>query len=119
VVGDEAKYNTADNPLEPDGLKKAHGSDAPFFSLFQRLFETFSLPYAKVPIIHGADCVPSYLIAGGLVFVPLSIPFLEHAYGGLNWRKAAPVSILAMLNEYQTFVDEQVRRGSGGARQSR
>lgn len=35
-----------------------------------------------VPILHGVDCVPSYFIVGGLVFVPLSIPFLEHAYGG-------------------------------------
>ena len=35
-----------------------------------------------VPVLHGVDCVPSYLIIGGLVFVPLSIPFLEHAYGG-------------------------------------
>lgn len=62
----------------------------------------------QVPIIHGVDCVPSYVIAGGLVFVPLSIPFLEHAYGGLNWRKAAPVSILALLNEFQSFPEQQV-----------
>lgn len=34
-----------------------------------------------VPVLHGVDCVPSYFIVGGLVFVPLSIPFLEHAYG--------------------------------------
>ena len=37
-----------------------------------------------VPILHGVDCVPSYFIVGGLVFVPLSIPFLEHAYGGVS-----------------------------------
>lgn len=37
-----------------------------------------------VPILHGVDCVPSYFIVGGLVFVPLSIPFLEHAYGGMH-----------------------------------
>ena len=35
-----------------------------------------------VPVLAGVDCVPSYFIIGGLVFVPLSIPFLEHAYGG-------------------------------------
>ncbi len=35
-----------------------------------------------VPVLAGVDCVPSYFIVGGLVFVPLSIPFLEHAYGG-------------------------------------
>ena len=43
-----------------------------------------------VPVLHGGDCVPSYFIVGGLVCVPLSIPFLEHAYGGeykrlLHW----------------------------------
>ena len=37
-----------------------------------------------VPVLHGVDCVPSYFIVGGLVFVPLSIPFLEHAYGGAS-----------------------------------
>jgi PDZ domain len=35
-----------------------------------------------VPVLHGVDCIPSYFVVGGLVFVPLSIPFLEHAYGG-------------------------------------
>jgi hypothetical protein len=35
-----------------------------------------------VPVLHGVDCIPSYYVVGGLVFVPLSIPFLEHAYGG-------------------------------------
>ena len=39
-----------------------------------------------VPVLHGVDCVPSYFIVGGLVFVPLSIPFLEHAYGGTATR---------------------------------
>ncbi|DBA92177.1 hypothetical protein WJX77_001540 [Trebouxia sp. C0004] len=61
-----------------------------------------------VPILHGVDCVPSYFIVGGLVFVPLSIPFLEHAYGGLNWRKLAPVPILALVTEYCELPDEQV-----------
>ena len=35
-----------------------------------------------VPVLAGVDCIPAYFIVGGLVFVPLSIPFLEHAYGG-------------------------------------
>lgn len=61
-----------------------------------------------VAILHGVDCVPSYMIVGGLVLVALSIPFLEHAYGTHNWRKAAPVSILALFNEYKTFEGEQV-----------
>lgn len=62
-----------------------------------------------VAILHDVDCVPSYMIVGGLVLVPLSIPFLEHAYGSSNWRKSAPVSILSLFNEYMTFKDEQVR----------
>ncbi|KAL3146345.1 hypothetical protein ABBQ32_003036 [Trebouxia sp. C0010 RCD-2024] len=61
-----------------------------------------------VPILHGVDCVPSYFIVGGLVFVPLSIPFLEHAYGGLNWRKLAPVPILALVTEYCELPEQQV-----------
>ncbi|KAK9834040.1 hypothetical protein WJX81_005089 [Elliptochloris bilobata] len=61
-----------------------------------------------VPVLHGVDCVPSYLIIGGLVFMPLSIPFLEHAYGGQNWRKLAPVTILAVLNEYMEKPEQQV-----------
>ena len=37
-----------------------------------------------VPVIHGVDgCTPTYFTIAGLIFVPLSIPFLEHAYGGV------------------------------------
>jgi len=61
-----------------------------------------------VPLMHGVDCVPSYMIVGGLVFVPLSVPFLEHAYGSRKWWKSAPTSILNLLQEYRTFPEEQV-----------
>ena len=44
-----------------------------------------------VPVLHGVDCVPSYFIVGGLVFVPLSIPFLEHAYGRMPLLCSCPV----------------------------
>lgn len=47
-----------------------------------------------VPILHGVDCVPSYFIVGGLVFVPLSIPFLEHAYGGVLSAPPVPLRLL-------------------------
>lgn len=43
-----------------------------------------------VPALHGVECVPSYFIVAGLVFVPLSIPFLEHAYGS----KLSPLPLL-------------------------
>eukprot|EP00884_Botryococcus_braunii_P011067 jgi/Botrbrau1/19962/Bobra.0059s0078.1 len=61
-----------------------------------------------VPVLHGVDCIPSYFVVGGLVFVPLSIPFLEHAYGGHHWRKLAPVPILALVSEYRSFAEQQV-----------
>ena len=36
-----------------------------------------------VPVLHGVHgCTPTYFTIAGLIFVPLSIPFLEHAYGG-------------------------------------
>jgi len=63
-----------------------------------------------VPVLHGLDCTPSYFIVGGLVFVPLSIPFLEHAFGARKWRQLSPVPILAMIPEYREFEDEQVNR---------
>lgn len=49
-----------------------------------------------VPVLHGVDCVPSYFIVGGLVFVPLSIPFLEHAYGGAPPLPPWPSDVLQM-----------------------
>ena len=61
-----------------------------------------------VPVLHGLDCMPSYFIVGGLVFVPLSIPFLEHAFGARKWRQMSPVPILAMIPEFREFPDEQV-----------
>lgn len=41
-----------------------------------------------VPVIHGVDgCMPTYFTIAGLIFVPLSIPFLEHAYGGERYHE--------------------------------
>ncbi|GMH41469.1 hypothetical protein BSKO_09379 [Bryopsis sp. KO-2023] len=61
-----------------------------------------------VPVLHGMDCTPSYFIVGGLVFVPLSIPFLEHAFGSRKWRQCSPVPILAQIPEYREFHDQQI-----------
>ena len=46
----------------------------------------FSLKVTRylVPTTHLVDCLPSYYIVGGVVFLPLSVPFLEHAYGS-HW----------------------------------
>eukprot|EP01087_Luapelamoeba_hula_P010354 TRINITY_DN2738_c0_g1_i1.p1 TRINITY_DN2738_c0_g1~~TRINITY_DN2738_c0_g1_i1.p1 ORF type:complete len:629 (-),score=95.96 TRINITY_DN2738_c0_g1_i1:30-1916(-) len=46
-----------------------------------------------VPRIHGFDCFGSYYVVGGLVFVPLTIPFLKATYGD-EWQKKAPISLL-------------------------
>lgn len=63
-----------------------------------------------VPVLHGLDCTPSYFIVGGLVFVPLSIPFLEHAFGSRKWRQTSPLPILAMIPQFRESPDEQVNR---------
>jgi S1-C subfamily serine protease len=68
--------------------------------------------YPLVPGIHTTDvlqggCTPSYFIIGGLVFVPLSVVFLEQAYGS-SWKKSCPVAVQALLPEYKDFSDQQV-----------
>ena len=64
-------------------------------------------PRPLVPILHTVDATPSYYIVGGLVFLPLSVPFLEHGYGS-SWRKNTPVKLQALLAEYRTAPDEEV-----------
>lgn len=61
-----------------------------------------------VPVLHGVDCVPSYFVVGGLVFMPLSWPFLEHAFGSEKWRKFAPLTITSLLWDYQEQEGQQV-----------
>lgn len=39
-----------------------------------------------VPSMHGFDCLPSYFVVGGLVFVPLTTRFLKD-YFGSDWRR--------------------------------
>lgn len=64
-------------------------------------------PVPLVPIMHSVDCFPSFLIVGGFVFLPLSLPFLEHGYG-TSWRKLCPPKLMALIGEYRGFRDEQV-----------
>lgn len=64
-------------------------------------------PVPLVPIMHSVDCYPSFLIVGGFVFLPLSLPFLEHGYG-TSWRKLCPPKLMALIGEYRSFPDEQV-----------
>ena len=62
-----------------------------------------------VPILHGVDCVPSYFIVGGLVFVPLSIPFLEHAYGGAFLKHLHNVETRFYCPQTFLYLDFQYR----------
>ncbi|KAF6254726.1 hypothetical protein COO60DRAFT_1627774 [Scenedesmus sp. NREL 46B-D3] len=55
-----------------------------------------------VGILHEVDCLPSYYVAGGLVFAPLSLPCMEAVYGSRKWRTLAPISVL------QAFVQQRV-----------
>lgn len=64
-----------------------------------------------VPMLHEVDCLPSYFISGGLVFVPLSQPFLEAMYGGgkrTNRRSDIPSAVIALINENKKSRDQQV-----------
>lgn len=49
-----------------------------------------------MPMLHNVDCEPSYFIVGGLVFMPLSQPFLEMVFGGgrRSRRSDIPVPVL-------------------------
>ncbi|KAG2425827.1 hypothetical protein HXX76_013452 [Chlamydomonas incerta] len=65
-----------------------------------------------VPVLDAVDAVPSYLIVGGLVFAPLSSPFLEMVFGGGGGRRSRradiPVPVLAALNQNKTRKGQQV-----------
>ncbi len=63
-----------------------------------------------VPILHGVDCTPSYYTMGGLVFMPLSLPLLENAFGARKWRNVVPAAVLAAFNLNRAREEQQVRR---------
>ncbi|GFR42650.1 hypothetical protein Agub_g3587 [Astrephomene gubernaculifera] len=65
-----------------------------------------------VPVLDAVDAVPSYFIVGGLVFAPLSSPFLEMVFGGGGGRRSrradVPVPVLAALNQNKIRKGQQV-----------
>mmetsp|Transcript_37567 Transcript_37567/g.83659 ORF Transcript_37567/g.83659 Transcript_37567/m.83659 type:complete len:631 (-) Transcript_37567:577-2469(-) len=64
-----------------------------------------------VPMLHGVDCIPSFFIVGGLVFMPLTQPFLEMVFGGGGKRSRRgdiPVPVLAAFNAFKTKKGQQV-----------
>jgi len=61
-------------------------------------------PHFLVPVLHGVDCKPSYYIVGGLIFLPLSVPFLEQGYGA----RSVPVKLQSLLADYRKDPDEEV-----------
>eukprot|EP00386_Alphamonas_edax_P006293 GDKI01020425.1.p1 GENE.GDKI01020425.1~~GDKI01020425.1.p1 ORF type:complete len:548 (+),score=159.47 GDKI01020425.1:159-1802(+) len=61
-----------------------------------------------VPVLHGVDAVPSYFAVGGLVFTPLSSPFLEVMFGGRRSRRAdIPVPVMVALNRDKEYRHQQ------------
>eukprot|EP00798_Chlamydomonas_sp_ICE-L_P024812 gene24812-10459_t len=64
-----------------------------------------------VPMLHGVDCVPSYFIVGGLVFMPLTQPFLEMVFWGSGKRSRRgdiPVALLQALCANKEHPGQQV-----------
>ena len=61
------------------------------------------------PAYHGCTAAQqrAALVAGGLVFQPLSQPLLEHFYGR-HLPSKAPPSLLAEVTEFRTHVDESI-----------
>ncbi|KAL6070702.1 Protease Do-like 10, mitochondrial [Balamuthia mandrillaris] len=51
-------------------------------------------PIRHLVPIHQYDEMPSYFTVAGLVFVPLSRPYLRHQWGK-HWNRKAPVSLVS------------------------
>lgn len=51
----------------------------------------------KVPILHMVDCVPRYYIVGGLIFVPITLPWIFESF---RKRKCTPI-ISQALTEFE------------------
>jgi len=62
-----------------------------------------------VPLhLYDVPHIPTYFIFGGLVFLPLTRPFLM-AYYGINWYANAPLHLSKKATiEYKQDMDEQV-----------
>lgn len=58
-----------------------------------------------VPRTEGVDAQPSYLVVGGLVFVPLTLPWLEQRFQRMG---EAPPELLQKLEEFKQSEDEEV-----------
>mmetsp|Transcript_7139 Transcript_7139/g.26259 ORF Transcript_7139/g.26259 Transcript_7139/m.26259 type:complete len:550 (+) Transcript_7139:192-1841(+) len=68
---------------------------------------TVGIPKLLVSYPFSMDTKPSYFIVGGMVFLPLSVPFLEHCYGP-KWKSSTPATILSLLGDFRTYADEEV-----------
>lgn len=55
----------------------------------------------KIPILHMVDCVPRYYIVGGLIFVPITLPWIFEAF---HKRKCTPI-ISQALAEFEEDPD--------------
>eukprot|EP01023_Acetabularia_acetabulum_P044532 TRINITY_DN4474_c0_g1_i1.p1 TRINITY_DN4474_c0_g1~~TRINITY_DN4474_c0_g1_i1.p1 ORF type:complete len:456 (+),score=81.17 TRINITY_DN4474_c0_g1_i1:382-1749(+) len=60
-----------------------------------------------VPAVHGLDCFPQYFIFGGLVFAPLTVPFLQNAYGS-DYHKKAPSDLQTAMMYHKEYESQQI-----------
>merc|ERR1712232_7993 len=56
------------------------------------------------PLVRNVDAQPSYLVVGGLVFVPLSLPWIEQRFQRLS---DAPPDLLTRIDEFKQYEDEE------------
>ncbi|CAE8605237.1 unnamed protein product [Polarella glacialis] len=69
--------------------------------------EVRAAPLEKlVPRTAGVDAVPSYFIVGGLVFLRLTLPWLEARFG--RGAQDAPADLQQKLREHKASHDEEV-----------
>lgn len=70
---------------------------------------TLELRTPLVPLLHGVDASPQWLVVGGLVFMPLSVPFLDAWFGRSRRRGGQlPGPLLAALNRRRSQAGEEV-----------
>ena len=58
-------------------------------------------PPARLAPVHLGGAPPSYAVWGGLVFTPLSLPFLKAEYGS-DWEATAPLRLLELATGWSS-----------------
>lgn len=68
-----------------------------------------------LPLVATSSQAPSYLVLGGLVLTPLSLPYLEQTFGRQSWVHAAPPSLLALVGAHPAVSPACAAGGGEGA----